>query len=158
MIFNAGPGLSSPLIFWASIERAVHYPSQERWCVAQTRIERFIELFRQRKNYSALYRDSEPLEDSHLAQIYRVGYAELNRLGKSLETKNLLELSTNPETLIENVDRAIQGGMTSERQRLERFLPLLAPRHTAPFIGLFGRSGGIHDELQEMAQRPANLA
>ena len=52
------------------------------------------------------------LDDSHLAQIFRTGYAELNRLGKSLESRNLLDLSVNPEVLLENVDRAIQGGMT----------------------------------------------
>ena len=98
--------------------------------------------------------------DSHLAQIFRVGYAELNRMGKSLETRNLLELSANPEVLLENVERAIQGGMTSERQRFERFLPLLATTgSTAPFIGLFGTVWGIMTSFQEIGIKgAANLA
>lgn len=120
----------------------------------------FIALFRQRKNYSALYRDSEKLPDSHLAEIFRVGYAELSRVGKSLETRNLLELSANPEVLLENVERAIHGGMTAERQRLERFLPLLATTgSTAPFIGLFGTVWGIMTSFHEIGLRgAANLA
>lgn len=163
MVFNAGPMVKMVLLVLLGLSIAC-------WCVillkyrlvrrANRQSERFFELFRNRKNYAALYRDSEPLEDSHLAQIYRVGYAELNRVGKSLETKNLLELSANPELLIENVERAIQGGMTSERQRFERFLPLLATTtSTAPFIGLFGTVWGIMTSFQEIGLKgAANLA
>ena len=120
----------------------------------------FIHLFRQRKNYSTLFRDSQFLEDSHLAQIFRLGYTELTRVGKSLETKNLHELRDNPEVLLENVERAIQGGMMSERQRFERFLPLLATTgSTAPFIGLFGTVWGIMTSFQDIgAKGAANLA
>src|SRR5208283_3561797 len=147
MIFNAGPMVKFVLLILMALSVAC-------WCVivlkyrmirrARRESNDFISLFRQRKNYSALYRDSEKLEDSHLAQIFRVGYAELSRLGKSLETRNLIELSSNPEIMLENVERAIQGGMTAERQRFERFLPLLATTgSTAPFIGLFGTVWGI---------------
>ncbi len=120
----------------------------------------FMALFRQRKNYSALYRDSEKLSDSHLAEIFRVGYAELSRVGKSMDSRNMQELSTNPEVLLENVERAIQGGMTAERQRLKSFLPLLATTgSTAPFIGLFGTVWGIMTSFHEIGLRgAANLA
>jgi len=163
MIFNAGPMVKLVLLILMALSVAC-------WCVIvlkyrtirRARLEsaEFISLFRQRKNYSALYRDSEKLVDSHLAEIFRVGYAELSRVGKSLETRNLLELSANPEVLLENVERAIQGGMTSERQRLERFLPLLATTgSTAPFIGLFGTVWGIMTSFQEIGLRgAANLA
>ena len=127
---------------------------------ARKESEHFIELFRQRKNYAALYRDSQMLEDSHLAQIFRVGYAELNRLGKSLETKSLQEVKANPEMLLENVERAIQGGMMAERQRFESFLFLLATTgSTAPFIGLFGTVWGIMTSFQDIGLKgSANLA
>ncbi len=163
MIFNAGPMVKFVLLILMVLSVAC-------WCVivlkyrlirrANRESGEFISLFRQRKNYSALYRDSEKLSDSHLAQIFRAGYAELSRLGKSLETRNVLELSSNPEILLENVDRAIQGGMTSERQRLERFLPLLATTgSTAPFIGLFGTVWGIMTSFQQIGIRgAANLA
>jgi biopolymer transport protein TolQ len=163
MMFNAGPMVKVVLLILLTLSVAC-------WCVivlkyrmirrARRESEEFISLFRQRKNYSALYRDSEKLADSHLAEIFRVGYAELSRVGKSLETRNLLELSANPEVLLENVERAIQGGMTSERHRLERFLPLLATTgSTAPFIGLFGTVWGIMTSFQEIGVRgAANLA
>jgi len=163
MIFNAGPMVKFVLLILMALSVAC-------WCVivlkyrlirrAKRESNDFISLFRQRKNYSALYRDSEKLGDSHLAQIFRVGYAELSRLGKSLETRNLIELSSNPEIMLENVERAIQGGMTAERQRFERFLPLLATTgSTAPFIGLFGTVWGIMTSFQQIGIKgAANLA
>ena len=140
------------------------------WCVivmkfrlfrrAQNESLRFIELFRQRKNYVSLYKDGQLLEDSHLAQIFIVGYTELNRMSKSLEAKSLQDSKVSPEVLVENVDRAIQGATMTERQRLERFLPLLATTgSTAPFIGLFGTVWGIMTSFQEIGLKgAANLA
>ncbi|MCE5336477.1 MAG: protein TolQ [Desulfobacteraceae bacterium] len=163
MIFNAGPMVKFVLLVLLGLSIGC-------WCVillkyrlirrANRESADFIGLFRQRKNYSALYKESDRLEDSHLAQIFRVGYAELNRVGKSLESKNLVELSVNPEVLLENVERAIVGGMTAERQRFERFLPLLATTgSTAPFIGLFGTVWGIMTSFQQIGLKgAANLA
>ena len=61
---------------------------------------------------------------------------------------------------MENVDRAIQGGIMAERQRFERFLPLLATTgSTAPFIGLFGTVWGIMVSFQDIGLKgAANLA
>jgi len=140
------------------------------WCVIALKVrllrrarkesDQFIELFRQRKNYGVLYRDVQLLEDSHLAQVFRVGYVELNRLSKSLEAKNLQDARVNPEVLLENVDRAMQGSIMSESQRFDRFLPLLATTgSTAPFIGLFGTVWGIMSSFQEIGLKgAANLA
>ncbi|MGA7875186.1 MAG: protein TolQ [Desulfoferrobacter sp.] len=140
------------------------------WCVIALKVrllrrarkesDQFIELFRQRKNYGVLYRDVQLLEDSHLAQVFRVGYVELNRLSKSLEAKNLQDARVNPEVFLENVDRAMQGSIMSESQRFDRFLPLLATTgSTAPFIGLFGTVWGIMSSFQEIGLKgAANLA
>lgn len=140
------------------------------WCVIALKVrllrqarkesDQFIDLFRQRKNYAVLYRDVQLLEDSHLAQVFRVGYVELNRMSKSLEARNLQETRVNPEVLLENVDRAMQGSIMSESQRFDRFLPLLATTgSTAPFIGLFGTVWGIMSSFQEIGLKgAANLA
>ncbi|HOI94154.1 MAG TPA: protein TolQ [Syntrophobacter fumaroxidans] len=163
MVRNAGPMVKFIMVSLVVLSIAC-------WCIillkarlvrrAQKESELFVNYFRQRKNYSTLYRESEPLDESHLAQIFRIGYAELNRLGKSLETKNLQELSTNPEVVLENVDRAIRGGIMAERQRFESFLPLLATTgSTAPFIGLFGTVWGIMTSFHEIGLKgSANLA
>jgi biopolymer transport protein TolQ len=163
MVGHAGPMVKFVLLALLVLSIAcwtVIYLKAQLLRRAQKESLQFIELFRQRKNYSVLYRDSQVLEDSHLAQLFRVGFAELNRLSKSLESKNLYELKVNPEILLENVDRAIQGGVMSERQRLERFLPLLATTgSTAPFIGLFGTVWGIMTSFQDIGLKgAANLA
>ncbi len=131
------------------------------WCVIVMKIrltrkarresQSFVESFRQRRSYAALYKESQLLHDSHLGEVFRLGYIELNRLGKSMEAKGLLDFKSNPEIILENVDRAMQGGIMSERQRLERFLPLLATTgSTAPFIGLFGTVWGIMTSFQDI--------
>lgn len=163
MVVHAGPVVKFVMLALLAL-------SVSCWCVilmkfklfrrARKDSDEFVELFRQRKNYAALYRDSQVLGDSHLVQIFRVGYEELNRLSKSLETKNLQEIKVNPDILLESVDRAIQGATMAERQRLERFLPLLATTgSTAPFIGLFGTVWGIMTSFQEIGLKgAANLA
>lgn len=163
MMMSAGPMVKFIMLLLLGLSCAC-------WCIivmkflllrrARRESDQFIELFRQRKNYAGLYRESQNLEDSHLAQIFRVGYAELNRLGKSLESRSLQEIKLNPEVLLENVERAIVGATTSERQRFERFLPLLATTgSTAPFIGLFGTVWGIMTSFHEIGLKgAANLA
>lgn len=163
MVRNAGPMVKFIMLSLVVLSLAC-------WCIillkarlvrrAQKESEQFVNYFRQRKNYSSLFRETEPLDDSHLAQIFRIGYTELNRLGKSLETRNLQELSTNPEVVLENVDRAIRGGIMAERQRFESWLPLLATTgSTAPFIGLFGTVWGIMTSFHEIGLKgSANLA
>lgn len=163
MVMNAGPMVKAIMLLllvlslscWGII--LVKYKLLRR---ARKESDQFLDLFRQRKNYAALYRDSESLDGSYLAQVFRVGFAELNRLSKSLETKNLQEVKTNPEIVLENVDRAIQGGMMAERRRLESCLPVLATTgSTAPFIGLFGTVWGIMTSFQEIGMKgSANLA
>ena len=122
--------------------------------------ERFIDLFIERKSYESLYKESELMEESHLAFIFRKGYAELNRVSELFESKGLTGYRDNPEMLLENVDRAIQGAVVIRRKRLERLLPVLATTgSTAPFIGLFGTVWGIMTSFQDIGMKgSANLA
>lgn len=163
MVGHAGPMVKLVLLILVALSVAC-------WCIillkarlfrrAQKESDQFVDLFRERKNYGVLFRDSQLLEDSYLAHIFRVGYTELNRLSKSLENKGLQEARSNPEVLLENVERAMQGAIMSERRRFERFLPLLATTgSTAPFIGLFGTVWGIMTSFHEIGlQGAANLA
>ncbi len=120
----------------------------------------FMDLYWHRKSFPNLYRDSKTMEESHLAQIFQVGYEELMRLNKYIDRGNSDESNVDPETLLENVDRAMRGAMLAENQRLERFVPLLATTgNTAPFIGLFGTVWGIMTSFQEIGLKgAANLA
>ncbi len=121
---------------------------------------RFIKLFIERKDYDELFKESETLEQGHLAYVFRRGYAELKRVSALFESRGLPNYMDHPENLLENVDRAIQGGVIARRKRLYRFLPVLATTGgTAPFIGLFGTVWGIMTSFQEIGMRgSANLA
>ena len=163
MIRHAGPMVKFILLLLVSLSVAC-------WCVTFLKFrlfhrvrkesDLFIDMFRQRKNFAALYKDTQLLDDSHLAQIFRIGFTELNRLNKSMDMKNLQEIRLHPEILLENVERAMKQAVVTESQHLERFVPLLATTgSTAPFVGLFGTVWGIMASFQEIGSKgSASLA
>lgn len=163
MIYNAGTVVKFVLLLLLLLSVAC-------WCIIlikmrlfrQVRIEseRFMEVFQERPNLAAIYRDSHLFENSYLAQIFQTGYGELGRLTKSIDVKNLQEGKVQPETWLESVQRAMEGAILIELQRLERFLSLLATTgSTAPFIGLFGTVWGIMTSFREIGLKgAANLA
>lgn len=163
MMLQAGPMVKFVLL-------VLLFLSVSCWCVIfmkyrstrKAKIESgsFINHFRQRKSYAALYKESQQFQDSHLGEVFRQGYMELNRLSRSGESKGLQELKSNPDIILENVDKAMQKGIRAERQRFEKFLPLLATTaSTAPFIGLFGTVWGIMTSFQDIGiMGAANLA
>ncbi len=107
---------------------------------------RFLDLFWKSKSLATVFRESKKMQDSHLAEIFRVGYLELGRLSKSgdqerRENQNGLERQM---VWIDNMERAMRSAVNGELQRLEKALSLLATTgNAAPFIGLFGTVWGI---------------
>lgn len=107
---------------------------------------RFLNLFWNSKSLVTVFREVKKMEDSPLAEIFRVGYMELGRLTKSSD----LDRTDNPSDLdlqvvwIDNMERALRSAVNGEVQRLEKALSLLATTgNAAPFIGLFGTVWGI---------------
>jgi biopolymer transport protein TolQ len=110
---------------------------------ARTQSEKFIDIFWEAKNLATIQAASTDLKESPVAQVFRAGYQELQRLTKikrqAAEDDEELEIGG-----IENVQRAMQRARTQEVTRLERGLTFLATTaSTAPFIGLFGTVWGI---------------
>jgi biopolymer transport protein TolQ len=103
---------------------------------------RFIDVFWEAKNLSAIQAASADMKQSPVAQVFRAGYQELQRITR-LKRGNSEENDVDFGG-IETVQRAMQRARTQEVTRLERGLTFLATTaSTAPFVGLFGTVWGI---------------
>lgn len=125
----------------------------------------FFDAFRESRKFSILYSEAKQLTFSPLAQVFKAGYAELNRLAR-LQTqpqKSAGESGLDPEyerTGMDNVSRSLQQAMTAERTRLEKGVNFLATTgSSAPFIGLFGTVWGIMESFRNIGvMKSASLA
>jgi biopolymer transport protein TolQ len=105
---------------------------------------RFIDIFWDAKNLAAIQTASVDLKESPVAQVFRGGYQELQRLTKAKRGNPAGDEEATEFGGIENVQRAMARARTQEVTRLERGLTFLATTSsTAPFIGLFGTVWGI---------------
>jgi biopolymer transport protein TolQ len=108
---------------------------------ARRQSARFIDVFWEAKNLTAIQAASGDMKQSPVAQVFRAGYQELQRLTRLKRGEDGEESEFGG---IENVQRAMQRARTQEVTRLERGLTFLATTaSTAPFIGLFGTVWGI---------------
>src|SRR5881628_449601 len=111
---------------------------------ARRQSERFTEIFWDAKNLTAIQAASVDLKESPVAQVFRGGYQELQRLTKAKRGNPGGDEDATEFGGIENVQRAMARARTQEVTSLERGLTFLATTaSTAPFIGLFGTVWGI---------------
>ena len=111
---------------------------------ARRQSERFIDIFWDAKNLATIQTASGDLKESPVAQVFRGGYQELQRLTKAKRGNPAGDEESGEFGGIENVQRAVLRARTQEVTRLERGLTFLATTaSTAPFIGLFGTVWGI---------------
>lgn len=125
----------------------------------------FFDAFRESRKFSLLYAEAKQFTFSPLAQVFKAGYAELNRLSRlqSASQKSSDDTSQEPEyerTGMDNVTRSLQQAITAERARLERGVNFLATTgSSAPFIGLFGTVWGIMESFRQIGvMKSASLA
>ena len=111
---------------------------------ARRQSERFIDIFWDAKNLPTIQTASMDLKESPVAQVFRAGYQELQRLTKGKRGNPGSDEEAIEFGGVETVQRAMQRARTQEVTRLERGLTFLATTaSTAPFIGLFGTVWGI---------------
>jgi len=112
---------------------------------AQKQSAKFIDIFWEANNLATIHAASVDLKDSPVAQVFRAGYQELQRMTKAKRAIDEGEGMAEGEFGgIENVQRGMQRARIQEVTRLERGLTFLATTSsTAPFIGLFGTVWGI---------------
>ena len=109
---------------------------------ARRQSARFIDVFWEAKNLNTIQAASGEMKASPVAQVFRAGYQELQRLTRA--KRGAAEDDESEFGGIETVQRAMQRARTQEVTRLERGLTFLATTaSTAPFIGLFGTVWGI---------------
>src|SRR5262245_9502149 len=109
---------------------------------ARRQSARFIDVFWEAKNLSTIQAASGEMKSSPVAQVFRAGYQELQRLTRA--KRGAAEDDESEFGRIETVPRAMQRARTQEVTRLERGLTFLATTAgTAPFVGLFGTVWGM---------------
>ena len=149
MLFGAGTVVKMVLILLVLLSIAcwaVIFVKYRLFKRVSKESSRFLNLFWNSKSLVAVFREAKKMEESPLAEIFRVGYMELGRLSKFGDR----EKTDNPGDLdlqmawIDNLERALRSAVNGELQRLEKALSLLATTgNAAPFIGLFGTVWGI---------------
>lgn len=123
--------------------------------------ERFTKSFWMCTNLSDAFQFSEQFVDCPEANIFKLGYTELQKITTKRNPKK-----KEPETLkmrlagMETLTRTLQKATSIEVSQLGKSLSLLATTgSTTPFIGLFGTVWGIMSSFQEIGMRgSASLA
>ncbi|HVN86382.1 MAG TPA: protein TolQ [Candidatus Binatia bacterium] len=111
---------------------------------ARRQSQRFVEMFWDTKNLTAIHTASQELKQSPVAQVFRAGYQELVRLTRSKRSANPGEEMATDLGGVENVERAMKRATSQELTQLEKALTFLATTASStPFIGLFGTVWGI---------------
>jgi biopolymer transport protein TolQ len=125
----------------------------------------FFDAFRESRKFSLLYAEAKQFTFSPLAQVFKAGYAELNRISRIQQAaaQSAVEAGQEPEyerTAMDNIIRSLQQAVAAERSRLERGVNFLATTgSSAPFIGLFGTVWGIMESFRRIGvMKSASLA
>ncbi len=112
---------------------------------ARTQSGRFIEVFWDTKNLTAIHTASQDLKASPVAQVFRAGYQELARLSRPKRSSGAEGVGDSTDLGgVDNVERAMRRATRQQITQLERAITFLATTASAtPFIGLFGTVWGI---------------
>lgn len=118
---------------------------------------RFSEAFAAGGGGDRLNRVAKELIASPLAEVYRTGYAEMQRFGDGKGGGSSKEFGSEN---MKAVERSMERAGSTAMNRLERYLVFLATTGSAaPFIGLFGTVWGIMESFQSIgAAGAASLA
>jgi len=129
----------------------------------------FNDFFWKSRDLSEAYAKAKQLRGSPIARVFRVGYAELSKLGKSNSSNTSQTMDFPDEETAslgtrffgtENIERALRRAINTETTRMTQMVPFLATTgNTAPFIGLFGTVWGIMNSFHGIGLRgSASLA
>ena len=166
MILKAGPMVKSVMVLllaFSLVSWAIIIFKSFQLSKARRESLYFLELFWKSRSLSAIYGDARHYKASPVAEIFRVGYQELNRVRKGRNEGTTPEgKESGPVQVLglENVNRALRRAVSAESTRLSRTISFLATTgNTTPFIGLFGTVWGIMSSFHDIGlSGAANLA
>ena len=115
----------------------------------------FLETYVKTTKLSEVFPESKKFKHSTVAEVFRAGYIELGKIGRSKRESLTDEANTSFEVRgVDNVERALNRACSSETTKLESALGFLATTGSAsPFIGLFGTVWGIMNAFKGIGVR-----
>lgn len=115
--------------------------------------EPFINRFWKATSLDSLYENIDQYNASPVAQVFKAGYIEMQRLADSPLLKKQQSQQNDEFRLsgLDNMERALRKATDNEIQSMESKLTVLATTgSTGPFIGLFGTVWGIMDSFHKI--------
>ena len=121
----------------------------QRWFAlnrVQREIDDFEDEFWSGIDLNELKAELDGQEDTltGIESVFVAGFGEYGRLAGQTDT--------DPDAVMQNVQRAMRVALTREEERLGRHLPFLATvGSTSPYVGLFGTVWGIMNSFRSLA-------
>ena len=148
LIINASPlvqGVMAALMLASVVSWAMIF---QRWFFlrrVQRQIDDFEDHFWSGVDLRKLYRELEQHDVlTGIEGAFVAGFKEYTRLSE--------QTGTDPDAVMQGVQRALRIALTREEERLETHLPFLATvGSTSPYIGLFGTVWGIMNSFRSLA-------
>ncbi|MDY0295961.1 MAG: MotA/TolQ/ExbB proton channel family protein [Acidobacteriota bacterium] len=155
MVFKASPFgkfILILLVVFSVVSWAVIIFKMLEYGRARRLSDRFMQHFRQTRNFSEIHKYAGSAPRSPLSEIFRSGYRELSLQFSPGSSSGDIDL--------ESVHRSLMRSSSNQITRLERMNGFLATTAAVtPFIGLLGTVWGIVTAFHEIGmQMNANLA
>jgi biopolymer transport protein TolQ len=162
-IFAASPIVQVTLlslIFMSIVCWAIILQKRKQFNQISQDNDSFLEAFWKATSLDSLNENLAAFKHSSVANIFRSGFAELQRIADSNLAEKTKVASAPKLQGLDNLARAVQRSADFEISNMEKNLTMLATTgSTGPFIGLFGTVWGIMSAFQKIgATGAASLA
>lgn len=148
--------IAMSIVCWAII-----FQKKKQFSVIERADDEFLDVFWKANSLDEVYDDVEKYGSSPVAQSFKAGFKELQRLADSDLAHKIPGTESTPKLAgLDNISRALRKSTDLEIASFEHRLTMLATTgSTGPFIGLFGTVWGIMGSFQKIgATGMANLA
>jgi len=129
---------------------------------ARAQSQKFLNLFRQKRNFSEASATLAAMSGTPLSKILVTGYRTVQEIARD---NSVYVKETNPKIALtfealDEVKSAVQRTATEELEKLEKYLVFLATTgNIAPFLGLMGTIWGVMDSFRSIGVKgSASLA